>query len=201
MDVGTAIGSIFAAVGLSGAAGLNAYLPLLISAVLDRLDVVEMGEPFGALSGNAGLTIISALLVADFVGDKIPGVDHVLHVAGTVIAPVSGALLFVGQTGIETGIPAWVAVVLGATTAETLHGGRAALRPASTATTGGIGNPFLSLAEDAASLGLTVVAFALPVLALLLVIGLVAAVVGGGRRLAARRGRARGTRRGRDPGR
>ena len=183
MDVASAIGSVFAAVGLAGAAGLNAYLPLLLGAVLERLDVVDLGEPVASLSGNAGIAVLAALFLADFVGDKVPGVDHVLHIAGTVIHPVAGALLFVAQTDLDTGIPAAVAAVLGAATAETLHGGRAALRPASTATTAGLGNPLLSLGEDAASLALTVLAFALPLLALLLVLALLAAVLSAGRRL------------------
>jgi hypothetical protein len=89
----------------------------------------------------------------------------------------------VGQTGVDTEIPAAVAAVLGAATAETLHAGRAALRPASTATTAGFGNPLLSLGEDAASAILTVVAFALPVVAVLLVILLLAAVISAWRRL------------------
>ena len=106
-----------------------------------------------------------------------------LHIAGTVIHPVAGALLFVAQTDMNTGIPVAVAAVLGAATAETLHGGRATLRPASTATTAGLGNSFLSLGEDAASLALTVLAFALPLLALLLVLVLLAAVLSAGQRL------------------
>ena len=183
MDVASAIGSVFAAVGLSGAAGLNAYLPLFIGGLLDRLDVVDLGEPFGALSSNWGLAVIAALLVADFAGDKIPGVDHALHIVGTVVHPVSGALLFVGQTGVDTEIPAAVAAILGAATAETLHAGRAALRPASTATTAGFGNPLLSLGEDVASAILTVVAFALPLVAVVLVILLLAAVISAWRRL------------------
>ena len=186
MDLGSAIGSVFAAVGLSGAAGLNAYLPLLVSAVLDRLDVVELAEPFDALSSNAGISVLAVLFLADFVGDKVPGVDHVLHLLGTVIHPISGALLFVGQTGLETGIPAAVAAVLGALTAGLLHGGRAAVRPASTTTTAGFGNPLLSLGEDVASLILTILAFALPLVALFLVIVLVAAAVSAARRLTRR---------------
>jgi hypothetical protein len=195
VDLATAIGSLFAAVGLAGAAGLNAYLPLLLGAVLERLDVVELGEPLASLSGDAGIAALTVLFLVDFVGDKIPGVDHVLHGAGLVVHPVAGALLFVSQTGVETGLPAWVAALLGAITAETLHGGRAALRPASTATTAGVGNPVLSLAEDVGSLGLTVVAFALPLVAVLVVIALVAGVLAGGRRLS--RGRAAVGRRGR----
>ncbi|WP_217923072.1 DUF4126 domain-containing protein [Miltoncostaea oceani] len=182
MDVAAPIAAVLAAVGLAGAAGLNAWLPLLLGAVLERLDVVELGDPFGSLSGNAGIVVLTVIFLADFVGDKIPGVDHVLHVAGTVVHPVAGAVLFVGGTGVDTSIPAVVAMVLGAATAETLHAGRAALRPVSTTTTAGVGNPFLSLAEDGASLLLTVLAFAVPVLAVLVVLALLAAVLSRGRR-------------------
>ena len=172
MGLDTAIGSLLAAFGLSGAAGLNAWLPLFASALLDRLDVVELAAPFDQLSSTAGLVLLALLTAADFVGDKIPLVDHVLHLLGTVVAPVSGAILFTGQTGLETDLPTIAAVVLGAVTAGTIHAGRSTVRPVSTATTGGIANPVLSLGEDAGSLLLVVIAFALPLLALVLVIAL-----------------------------
>jgi hypothetical protein len=187
MDVASSIAAVFAAVGLSAAAGLNAWLPLLMGAVLERLDVVELGDPFGTLSSNAGIAILAALLLADFVGDKVPGLDHLLHLGGAVIAPVSGALLFIGQTGIDTHIPAVVAALLGAATAGTLHAGRASLRPASTASTAGLGNPVLSLGEDVAALTLTILAFAVPILAVLLALALVAGVVSAAGRLRPRR--------------
>jgi Domain of unknown function (DUF4126) len=69
-----------------------------------------------------------------------------------------------------------VAVVAGGVTAEGVHAGRAAVRPASTATTGGAGNPILSLIEDAGSALLTVMAFVLPLLAAVLVIALLLAL-------------------------
>jgi hypothetical protein len=182
VDAGTALGSVLAAFGLSGAAGLNAWLPLFAGALLDRLGVVELAEPFGSLSTNAGLAVLAALLVADFVGDKVPVVDHVLHLAGTVVHPVSGAVLFTGQTGLETDIPTLVAVVLGALTAGSVHGARASVRPAATTATAGMGNPVLSLAEDAGSALLTLTAFALPLLAFLLVLALVAGLATAWRR-------------------
>jgi hypothetical protein len=182
VDAGTALGSVLAAFGLSGAAGLNAWLPLFAGALLDRLGVVELAEPFGSLSTNAGLAVLAALLVADFVGDKVPVVDHVLHLAGTVVHPVSGAVLFTGQTGLETDIPTLVAVVLGALTAGSVHGARASVRPAATTATAGMGNPVLSLAEYAGSALLTLTAFALPLLAFLLVLALVAGLATAWRR-------------------
>jgi ABC-type thiamin/hydroxymethylpyrimidine transport system permease subunit len=169
--------SVFAAFGLSGAAGLNAWLPLFAGALLERVDAVDLAAPFDELSSTTGLVTLGVLTTADFVGDKIPAVDHVLHLVGTVIAPLSGAALFAGQTGADTDIPTLVAAIAGGTTAEAVHAGRSAIRPASTATTGGVGNPFLSLLEDIGSGLLTVFAFVVPVLAILVVIALIAGLV------------------------
>jgi hypothetical protein len=182
MDTTTAIGSVLAAFGLSGAAGLNPWLPLFVSALLHRLDVVELGAPFDELSSTGWLVGLGLLTTVDFIGDKIPMIDHALHAIGTVIAPASGAVLFTGQTGLETDIPSLVAIVLGALTAETIHLGRASARPAATATTGGVGNPVLSFAEDVGSGLLTAVAFLLPLLAVLLLLALVVALVKSWRR-------------------
>jgi hypothetical protein len=173
MDTTTAIGSVLAAFGLSGAAGLNPWLPLFVSALLHRLDLVELGW----------LLALGTFMTLDFVGDKIPAVDHALHAVGTVVAPASGAILFIGETGLDTDIPSLVALALGAFTAGSIHLARASARPASTAATGGLGNPVLSFAEDVVSGVLTLLAFLVPLLAVLLLAGLVFALVRGWRRL------------------
>jgi hypothetical protein len=181
------VASLFAAFGLSSAAGLNAWLPLFGGALLVRLDAVELAEPFDELSSTVGLVVLGILTLADFVGDKVPAVDHVLHAIGNVVAPLSGAALFAGQAGADTDIPTLLSVLLGAGTAETIHAGRAAIRPASTATTAGVGNPILSLLEDAGSAALTVAAFVVPVIAFAAAVGLVVTVVVAWRRLRRRR--------------
>lgn len=173
MDAGTALGAVLAAFGLSGAAGLNAWLPLFGGALAARLDWVELAAPFDDLTSNLGIGVLGALTLADFVGDKIPVIDHVLHVLGLGVAPVSGAALFAGQTGDETGMPTLLAILLGGGTAGVVHAIRAAVRPVSTAGTAGLGNPVLSLGEDAGSLALVVLAFAVPVIAVVLLLLLV----------------------------
>ena len=131
MDITTTL----AAFGLSGAAGLNAWLPLFLGALLDGKEP-STSAPFDSLSSTTTWLIVLGLLTtADFVGDKIPAVDHVLHAVGTVIAPTSGALLFTGQTGLETDIPTLAAVLAGGATAEASRAA-AALRPAPAATAG-----------------------------------------------------------------
>jgi hypothetical protein len=184
VDPTTAIGSVLAAFGLSGAAGLNAWLPLFFSALLVRLGVVDLGSPVEELSSTVGVVVLGLLTTLDFVGDKVPAVDHVLHGVGAVVAPVSGALLFTGQAGLETDLPTLVTVVLGAVTAGSIHAGRATVRPASTAATGGAANPLVSFVEDVIAGAMTLFAFVLPALALVLVIVVLVAVVVVWRRLA-----------------
>src|SRR5215210_5808263 len=183
------LASLCAAFGLSAAAGLNAWLPLLAGALAQRLDLVELAQPFDDLSGTGALAVLGVLTAADFVGDKIPALDSVLHAIGTVVAPASGAALFTGQTGLETDLPTLGAIVLGAGTAESIHAGRATIRPISTVTTAGIGNPVLSLLEDAGALTLTLAAFLVPVLAAVAALALAVAIIVAWRRRAVARRR------------
>lgn len=176
MDTATAIGSLFAAFGLSGAAGLNAFLPLFASALLARTGAVDLAAPFGDLESTTALIVLGVLTVADFVGDKVPAVDNVLHTIGTVVAPASGAVLFTGQTGLETELPSAAAAIIGAVVAGSVHLERATLRGGTTLGTGGTANPFVSFAEDLGAGGLVLFAFVVPVIAFVLVVAL---IVGG----------------------
>jgi hypothetical protein len=164
------IGGILAAFGLSGAAGFNAWLPLLAVGLGDRAGWVNLDSPYDALSSVPGLIVVALLFVLDLIGDKVPALDSVLHAIGLVIAPASGAVLFAAQTDVTSDLNPAVGALLGALTAGSLQAGRAAVRPFVTASTAGIGNPTVSAAEDGTALVMTVLAFALPVLAFLLVV-------------------------------
>jgi hypothetical protein len=174
---------VLTGLGLSGAAGLNAWLPAFAGALLTRLGVVELGEPFDELSRTPALVVLGVLTAADFVGDKVPAVDHVLHAVGTVIAPLSGTVLFTGETDASLAVSA----VAGGSTAGAIHAARAALRPLSTAATLGVANPVLSLLEDLGSATLVLLAFVVPVLAVLTLVALVAAALVAWRRRRRRR--------------
>ncbi len=117
-----------------------------------------------------------ALFILDFVADKVPAVDHAMHLAGTVIHPVAGAAVFDLQAGGD--LPLLLNIVLGGTVAGSLHAARATARPAINGVSGGVGAPLASLLEDIASLLLTLVAFLIPALAgLVVVVMLIGAVM------------------------
>ncbi|HEY5143913.1 MAG TPA: DUF4126 domain-containing protein [Solirubrobacteraceae bacterium] len=180
----------FTALGLATAAGLNAWIPLLATGLLARYtNAIHLDGTWANLENTGVLIALAAVAVVDFVGDKVPGVDHALHAAGTVIAPVTGVVAALSSSSGLDVSPALMTII-GLVAAETSHGTRMAIRPFSTVTTGGLGNPVVSLIEDVASVALSVVAIILPVLAALLVVAMFAVAWRVIRRLRRRRARA-----------
>lgn len=171
---------LFSAFGLAGAAGFNAYIPLLAIGLLDRYTgLVELARPYDVLAHPWVLAALGVLAVIDFVADKIPGVDHLWHGVGLLAAPIAGALLFASQGNVLTQIHPALAAAAGLIVAGGLHGGRAAVRPLATTATGGAMNPVLSFLEDMLSAGLSLFALAMPVLGFGLVVALVGALAWG----------------------
>jgi hypothetical protein len=172
MDVITALLSGF---GLAASAGLNAYIPLLIVALTARLfpDFIVLAPQFQFITEPWFIAVVTVLLVIEVFADKVPAVDHVNDLLGTVIRPAAGALLFATMTGTVQSLDPRVAAIAGLVVAGTAHGAKATARPVVTATTAGLGNPLVSTAEDVAALVTSVVALIAPLL-----IGLAAVLFG-----------------------
>lgn len=158
------VGGLLTAFGLSGATGLNAYLPLLVTGILTKVDYIQLDDRYDALAGWPVIAVVAALFIVDFIGDKIPAIDHIFHAVGTIIHPIAGALAFASQTGAVTKMNPILSLVLGATTGGGLHLARAAVRPMSTIGTAGVGNPIMSFGEDLTAGLLTALAFIIPIL-------------------------------------
>ena len=165
---------VLTAFGLSASAGLNAYIPLLIVALTARFtDWITLSEPFDKLTDGWVIAVLVALVLVEVLADKVPMVDHVNDVIGTVIRPAAGAVLFAAATsGAVSGIDPRVALLAGAVTAGATHGAKATARPVITATTGGVGNPVVSTVEDVTSLVTSLVAIVAPLLIALAMLAL-----------------------------
>jgi hypothetical protein len=154
--------------GLAGAAGLNAYVPLLGVAVLSRFQVLSLAPPLDLLGHPLVLAVLVVLLALELLVDKVPVADHVNDVVQTFVRPAAGALLFLGGSGAAGQVPPMVLIIAGLITAFGVHATKAAVRPAVNATTLGTATPLVSAVEDLASAGTTLVAVFAPVLILLL---------------------------------
>src|SRR4029078_8556477 len=92
--------NIVSAFGLAGAAGLNAYIPLLIVRILGRAAVLKLSAPFDVLTSWWVIGALVILLIIEIVVDNIPGADHINDVIQTFVRPTAGAVLFAANTGV-----------------------------------------------------------------------------------------------------
>lgn len=171
----------FVGTGLATAAGLNAWMPLLVLGLADRfLPAVELPAAWAWLSSDLALWIMGALLVVEIVADKIPAVDSVNDAIQTFVRPAAGGVVFGAGTSAQTvdvadpsaffAETAWVPIIIGVVIALAVHGVKAAVRPAANIATGGMAAPVISTVEDVSSFVLAVLAIVVPVLAVLLII-------------------------------
>jgi len=167
-----ALGGILSAFGLSASAGLNAYVPLLIVALIARFtDWIELGETWSALTSWWVIGVLIVLGLIEFFADKVPAVNHINDVVQTFIRPTAGAVLFAASTDVVTNIHPVIALIAGLLISGSVHAVKsAALRPAVTATTGGAGNVPVSIAEDVVATVLSILAVVIPVVVAALII-------------------------------
>ncbi len=155
--------AILTGLGLSAAAGLNAWAVLLLFNGLFLVLPQEFpGSTAALLSSHFAVTAALVLFLAEFVADKIPIVDHIWNLAQTLLRPIVGALLMLAAVPDPTAAQrvGWIAAGAAATLAT--HFVKATTRLTSTAATRGIAQLALSLAEDAVALALGALVFFVP---------------------------------------
>jgi Domain of unknown function (DUF4126) len=163
--------NVFTAFGLSSSAGLNAYLPLLVVALLARFtDLITLNPPWDALESWWVIGVLAVLLLIEMLVDKIPAVDSVNDVIQTFVRPVAGAVLFAASAGIIGEAHPVVAMICGLLVAGGVHAVKATARPVITGTTGGVLNPVVSVVEDVISLVVSILSILVPVLGLILLL-------------------------------
>jgi hypothetical protein len=160
-----AFAGIFTAFGLSVSAGLNAYLPLLIVALVARFtNLITLSSPYNHLTNGWVILVISILLVIELFADRIAGVDTANDVVQTFIRPVAGAILFAASSSVISDIHPVLALICGLIVAGGIHATKATLRPVVTGASGGVLNPVVSTVEDVAAFVLTMISILIPLL-------------------------------------
>jgi len=153
--------------GLAASTGLRTFLPLLMLAVAGRFDLfgIELNDKMAWLVSDAAIAALGVATVAEFIGDKVPAIDHMLHAVGLVARPLAAIVAAYAVFGeMDPIVAAVAAVMVGAPTALTFNAAQGGTRLASTATTGGLGNPVVSFIEDVLAFLTVLIAFILPLL-------------------------------------
>lgn len=157
---------------LAAVTGFRAFLPLLAAGGAARLGLIPLGSAFTWLQSDEALVIFAVATLLEFLGDKIPVIDHVLDTGGMLVKPAAGWLVAAAPLlDLDVKWATVLALITGSTVAGAIHLTRATVRVASTVSTGGLGNPLISFGEDVLSMLATGLAIFLPVLGFLLICG------------------------------
>jgi glucan phosphoethanolaminetransferase (alkaline phosphatase superfamily) len=157
---------VFSAFGLSASAGLNAYIPLLVIALLAKFTpLVKLAQPWDALTSWWMIGLLVLLALVEFFADKIPAVNHVNDVIQSFIRPAAGAIVFAASAKVLTDVHPLLSIGAGLLVAGGVHAVKAVVvRPTVTAATAGTGNVVVSTVEDVASSLVSVISVVLPIL-------------------------------------
>ena len=159
--------ALFLGISLAASTGLNTFLPLaLLSAAAKwHLGGVQLTGPFAWLGSDAALIALGIATVIEVIADKFPAVDHALDAFGTFVRPLVGSAAFAAALGHADPVTASIlGLIVGGATTFGVHTAKSGTRVASSATTMGVANPLLSVAEDFTAAGLTLTGLFLPLL-------------------------------------
>lgn len=170
---------IFSAFGLSASAGLNAYIPLLVVALMAKFtNWIHLSSPWDGLTSWWIIGLLTVLLLIEFFVDKIPVVHHVNDVIQTLVRPAAGAIVFAANTNVVSGISPAAALALGLVMAGSVHATKSAvIRPAVGLATGGTANVPVSMAEDATSTAVSIASILAPLLVFILLVSFASWVI------------------------
>jgi hypothetical protein len=145
---------------------LNAYIPLLVVALLGRFtDLIELSSPWDTLESWWIIGLLLVLSTIEFFADKIPAVNHVNDAIQTFVRPVAGAIVFAASAQTFSDVHPVLSMAAGLLVAGSVHAAKSlAVRPAVTATTGGAGNVPVSILEDVVSTLLSILSIVIPLL-------------------------------------
>lgn len=176
--------------GLASATGLRTFLPLLMLALAARFEVfdVRLIEQMDWLVSWPAIAALGVATTAEFLGDKVPAIDHGLNAVGYITRPVAGAVA-AGSVfwAVDPAMAAVAGLIVGAPAALAFNAAQTGVRVGSTATTGGLGNPVVSLIEDVLAFVTVIVAFLAPIVIPLVLLVLAVVVFRLARRIRERR--------------
>ena len=142
-------------VAASFAAGLNVYATVLTLGLLSHAQWIVLPSGLDVLGHWPVIVVSGILFVAEFVADKIPGLDLVWSALHTFVRiPVAAVLAYRATQQLSPEMQL-LATVVGAGIALVAHSSKTGVRAIVTPSPEPFSNIALSTSEDAAAIGLT----------------------------------------------
>lgn len=165
--------SVCLGLGLSAAVGFRVFVPLLTVNLAARAGWLELAGELSWMGDTPALVAFGVATVLEVGAYYIPWLDNILDSVATPAAVVAGAVVTASVvTGIDPAFKWMLAVIAGGGIAGAVQTATVGGRVVSSVATAGLGNPIVSTVELMSSFSLSIISVILPLLAAVLVIGL-----------------------------
>ena len=163
--------SIFLGIGLAASVGFRVFLPLFALSIASYFGVWDVNENWEWIGSLAAISTLGVATLVEIFAYFIPWVDSLLDSIALPLAAIAGTAVMVATISDLDPVVTWsLAIIAGGGTATAIRGASATSRLASTAVTGGLGNPVISAAETGTAVIVTAASIFVPILAAILVI-------------------------------
>jgi hypothetical protein len=163
--------SIGVGIGLAAACGFRVFVPLLVVSAAAHAGKLTLASSFQWMGTDAALIAFACATALEIAAYYVPWLDNLLDTVATPAAIVAGTVVSASVFVNMDPFLRWtLAAIAGTAAAGLVQGGTVITRAASTATTGGLGNPLVSTGEWIVSVIMSVFLAVLPFIGLFLVI-------------------------------
>jgi len=163
--------SIFLGVGLAASVGFRIFLPLFALSLASYFGIWDLNDSWLWIGSLATVIALGVAMVVEIFAYFIPWVDNLLDTMAIPLAAIAGTAVMVSTVANLDPVVTWsLAIIAGGGTATAIKGASATGRLASTTTTGGLGNPVVSIVETGTATVVTAASIFAPIVAVVLVI-------------------------------
>ena len=170
--------SVALGIGLSAACGMRVFAPFAVMSAAALTGQLGLSNSFAWIGSYEALVLFSVATLIEVLSYYIPWVDNLLDTIATPAAVLAGAIATASVVTDMSPLMRWtLAIIAGGGTAGIIQMGTTWLRGVSSVTTGGLGNFVVSTGEWMGSLTVATLSVLFPLLVVIFVIMLLAAIV------------------------
>lgn len=169
--------AILLGIGLAASCGFRVFVPMLITSGAALGGYLPLNDGFLWLATWPAFVGFAVAAVIEIGAYYIPWLDNLLDTIASPLGVLAGMMLFAASvTDLDPFLQWSLAIIAGGGAAGIVQGGTITTRAISTATTGGLANFVVSTLEALAGIVFSLLAIVLPIVAIVLLIAITAAM-------------------------
>ena len=163
--------SVLLGIGLAASVGFRIFVPLFALSIASYYGIIPLNENWQWVGSSVAMITLGIATIIEIGAYLIPWLDNLLDTIAVPLAAIAGTAVMLSTMADLDPVVTWsLAIIAGGGTATAIKASTSTARLASTATTGGIANPIVSIVESGTSIVLSILVFVAPVIAIIFVI-------------------------------